>query len=357
MLTGKIQKIIKLGVPRCHNHFYNSAHNPDWVHLSYDWLHCPNLLESGFIEVEGVKYPKDIYKRMPYSLCQKYFPNHITLWHRNGDMTEEDFGTQYEMLWLLDSDLFLNESDQAALLGDFEFKQGTEEYYFGLDIAGGAQIAAGGCFTNVSIGRIRNGRREKVAAYAFVGDSVDQIENILSIVHPNYGKFRCIYGLCDYGYNSAIVDMLIKEGVKTEGVLFGARDSNTGKNMKNSMYDSFLFELRSGNFKYPSPDYLRKDKVLKSNYDEWCLLERHRGLGLNDKIDPPPGVRSDGCCADILLNKAFTAYGDVATVKGTKRYVFPELLQGVSTSEGISNGQRRDNIGSSNRESKFPRMP
>lgn len=320
-------KIIKTGVPRGRDHFFKSCHSPDYCVLVYDWLNCPRLFNAGYFELNGIKYPKSIHSRLSISVCQRLFPNNPEYWS-NGEIEWDDFATQYGMQWLLDTDVFLSETDQASLLGDFEFDgPQTEEYFFGLDIAGGEQIKDGGCYTALSIGRIRNGVKEKVDTLALQGNSVDQIEDLLSWVHPVYGKYRCKWGLCDYGFNASVVDTLVTSGVKTEGVLFGSRDPQTGKNMKNAMYESFLFELRSGRFKYPSRRTIDKHKIMKQHFNEWCSLERHRGKGINDMIDPPSGTRSDGPCADILLNRAML---NQPTQMNTKKSLnIPSILMGT----------------------------
>ena len=357
---SKNPKVVKLGVPRCKNHFFKSAHSSHYVHISHDWLHCPNLLNSGVLEVNGIKYPKAIYEELPYAVIQRIFPNNPELWHRDGSMLEEDFGTQYEMAWLLDADLLLNETNQGKLLGDFDFVQGTEEYFGGLDIAGGEQIKGGNCNTAASIGRIVNGIRQKVDAISLNGDSVEQIAEL---EHFFKVKYRCKFVMGDYGYNSAIIDTLKHNGVPIEGVLFGARDGITGKNMKNSMYDSMLFEIESERFKYPSIDYINKHKVLKQHYDEWCLLERHRKSGVNDVIIPAEGNLSDGPCSDILLNLAMTTAAKQVTLGGGGNINFPAIVKGFSTSEAIGQWEKRsernegnNGIGGNGGSSMFPKF-
>jgi hypothetical protein len=50
------------------------------------------------------------------------------------------------------------------------------------------------------------------------------------------------------------------------------------------MVDQFVFELDSGRVQYPSLEKIKKDKCFKEGFEQWGLLERHRKLGINDKI-------------------------------------------------------------------------
>ena len=335
---SSIRKVIKIGVPRSKNHFYRSAMSKSGIYLAHDWLHCPNLMNGGIFEFEGFKYPESVLSRMPYVKWQQYFPNNPELW-RDGDMSVDDFETQYEMKWLLDSDLFLNENEQSLLLGDFVFSHPeTEEYFFGLDLAGGAKIKKGTKrdYTALSIGRKRNGVVQFVDAYEFQGDALEQMDNIIEIIHPMYGKYHCKFGLSDYGYNPMMVDALGKAGVNIEGVQFGARDQNTGKNNKNAMFETFKFELQTGRVKYPSKEFIMKHKILRKHFEQWCVLEEKKGIGINSRIDAPESenYHDDGVCSNILLLKScLTAPTKQFSKK--KEYKFPQLLQGISVMTGV----------------------
>jgi hypothetical protein len=275
---------------------------------------------------------------MPYVKWQEYFPNNPELWRDPPNpMSVEDFETQEEMKWLLDSDLFLNEKEQALLIGDFTFSGiATEEYYFGLDIAGGKDIKKGkkNDSSELSIGRIVGGVKQKIDCYTFQGDAVDQMDAFLNIIHPKYGKYHCKFGLADYGFNPMMVDALAKAGVNIESVQFGARDPNTGKNMKNAMYESFKFEDQSGRFKYPCKEYMNKHKGLKKHFGQWCILEEKRGLGINSKISAPSGQHDDACSADILLNRAMMTQPSKQISK-KKPHTFPQTMTGVSIMDGV----------------------
>jgi hypothetical protein len=67
------------------------------------------------------------------------------------------------------------------------------------------------------------------------------------------------------------------------------------------MVDQFVFELDSGRVQYPGLEAIKKNKVFKEGFEQWGLLERHRKLGINDKIfvDASAG-HDDHVSADIL---------------------------------------------------------
>jgi predicted nucleotidyltransferase len=134
------------------------------------------------------------------------------------------------------------------------------------------------------------------------GDVVEQMQEIRDIVHPTEGLFKCVMGLADYSNIAiGIVEMFKKEGIPIAGVTFGATEPITKKNYKNAMVDQFVFELDSGRVQYPGLDKIKKDKCFKEGYEQWGLLERHRKLGINDKIfvDPSAG-HDDHVSADVL---------------------------------------------------------
>lgn len=349
--ASKIGKVIKIGVPRNKNHFFRSAHATDGIYLCHDWLHCPNLHNAGTFEFQGVKYPELVLARMPYPKWQQYFPNNPELWRDVANpLTVEDFETQEEMKWLVDASTYLDEEEQAMLLGDFTFDHlETEEYYFGLDIAGGKFIKKGkkNDMTSLSIGRIKNGVKQKIAGFRWQGDAIDQFDEILSIIHPKYGRFKCVYGTADYGYNPMMIDALVKNGVDLEPIMFGGRDPNTGKNNKNAMFEVWKYELQCDRWKYPHKDFIQKDKNLKEGFTQWCVLEKRDSRGINSIIEAPSGMHDDIPCSDILLNRAMMTDPQkrfsTKSKKGTHK--FPSVITGVSTSVGIDkvlNGQTEE---------------
>ena len=353
--SSRIHKVIKIGVPRGKNHFYRSAQSKEGIYLCHDWLHCPNLYEGGIFEFNGVKYPTSVLDRMPYIKWQQYFPNNPELWRDPPNaMDEDDFETQEEMKWRVDTNLFLNEAEQAMLIGDFTFDHlETEEYFFGLDIAGGKFIEKGkkNDRTELSIGRVRNGVTQKIACHSWQGDSLKQLDEILALIHPRYGKFHCKFGCADYGYNPMMVDALVDSGVIAEPVKFGERDRMTGKNVKNVMYGTFKFELQNDRFKYPSREFINKNKIMKNHFNQWLVLEEKVGRGINSVIEAPSGTHDDSCCADILLEKSCltSPSQQTATSKKKKHHDFPMGdIKGVSVSSSVDRIiERERNINSS----------
>ena len=230
--SSKVHKVVKIGVPRSKNHFYRSAMSKEGIYLIHDWLHCPHLLQGGVFEHKGVsgvitKYPQSVLDRMPYIKWQQYFPNNPELWRDPPTaMSEDDFETQQEMKWKVDSNTFLNEAEQAMLFGDFEFDQlGVEEYFFGLDIAGGKFIAKGkkNDRTELSIGRKRNGVTQKVAC--FTGDTVipllDGTNRTIADLSDNFKDPFWVYsfdveanrivpGLCNRAWKKGVVSQTVK---------------------------------------------------------------------------------------------------------------------------------------------------
>ena len=298
-------KVIKLGVPRGVGHFYNSFKSSDYVSLSYDWLHCGNLLRGGYKEINGIKYPTSVLEIMPLPKYKEYFPNNPELWQETAGVSVEDFESQYECQFHESISTLLTTADMQLLIGDFPvIEPVTDMYFFGLDLAGGSQIKLGSKrdYTSLTIGRKIGGVVRVEMKYEFQGDVTSQIEKIEAIVHPVYGKWKCKFGYADCGeMGVAVVDVLKKDGIPVEGIMFGSRDSNSGKNMKNAMYDHLLFELRSGNYKYPSMASINAHTLFKKHYNEWSMMEREIGIGVNAKIQAPSGFHDDGMSSEILL--------------------------------------------------------
>lgn len=326
-------KVIKLGVPRYQGHFYRSFRDNNYTTLQYDWTKCGNLYRAGVIEVNGVKYPKSIVDIMPLAKKQFYFPDNPELW-TEGQLDIEDFESQYEIKWLANLRKVLNEHDQTLLIGNYSFEHPQSElYYFGLDLAGGALIKPGGDWSALTIGRFRDGVKELVAVYAWQGEITEQLSEILGLIHPKYGTYRCAWGLGDYGeMGPAVVDLFVKEGVKMTGVMFGSREPNSGKNMKNAMFDHFLFELRAGRIKLPSMDHINKHKALKELLLQWYDVESKEGLGINRKISSSGNNKDDMVCSHILLCWGMDHQQQVqlGLPKKSKDFSFPSILKGTS---------------------------
>ena len=300
--NSRIGKVIKLGTANRRGHFYKGFKNSNYVSLIYDWTQCGSLLTGGYVEYEGKIYSRRVLDRMPYTKKLEYFPNKPELWF-DGDMTVEDFETQYENKWQLDTDNLLDEQDQLLLM-DKEWIPtfGTKQYYFGLDLAGGSDVSVDPKhdFTQLTIVEVDHGVKRIVAGFEWQGDTYDQVEQIVSIVHPETGKFRCVDGILDRGsLGTAIYDQLRRK-IPVKAIMYKETDPYTKKNYKNAMFDHFLVELRSNRVKYPKAEYTNKDKVLKKHINEWTTIVRKNQVGINAKIEALPNMHDDTCNSAVM---------------------------------------------------------
>lgn len=335
--SSSIAKIIQLGIPKYKNHFWKSFHNPYYKKIIHPWYLADKLFQGGALLIDNKYYPRGIIEEMPYSLKQQYFPNHPELWFESTtNMSLEDFLTQYEMKWLDDISLVLNEEDQIKLAsGEFKILEtgiAGESYYFGLDFAGGKMIGdkEKSDFTCLSIFRKQpNQVKEKVFAREWKGDLVDQAEDIINLIHPNNGLFRCKFGIADYGNMGAgIIDIMIKMGIPVFPIYFHQKEPITGKNYKNAMMEHFLFELRNNRVLYPNivhPNNPNRQessslhKLFKKHFDEWCSIEKRKGIGINCNYSAPDDLHDDGVFADIMATFA----ADEKITKENSNYRIP----------------------------------
>jgi hypothetical protein len=274
---------------------------------------------------------------MPFSICQKYFPNNPELWHDSVDVTKEDFEAEFECQWMLDRDAFLKEEDQVLLMDEtFYPEDSTRTYWFGLDCAGGSDITQDPKhdYTVLTIGCIEPGGIKRIIdSYQWQGDIVIQIDEILDIIHPQYGKYRCVGGLIDRGsLGTAIYDILHTCGAKVDAIMFGARDQRTGKNNKNAMFAHFLEELRAGRFRYPSKEFINQHPVLKKHIHEWEMLEIRRGVGINSFISAPDSTEHDDCCCStVLFTYAVDGKNTKAGTQSFNNFLHPpQMLRGFT---------------------------
>lgn len=292
LAASRTGRIIKLGVALYKNHFWRSFNDQQYKHLIFDWTRCPNLLKGGSVIVRGKEYSKYVIDRMPLNIKQQIFPENPELWINTTDTTETDFRTQYLIEWQDSLDQVLSESDQRILAsGNHRWLPAglvTDTYFAGLDTASGS--ASGNTsgdldFTSLAIWRKNNLQiKEKVFHAEWRGDITQAINEIYELINPQTGKFRCQFTLVDYSnVGISLVESYKNLGVPIEGVTFGSTERSSGKNLKNAMMDQFLFELRAGRVVYPGAD-IDKIKMLKKCQTEWHLMERHRGLGINDKL-------------------------------------------------------------------------
>jgi len=330
MLHSKIGKTIKLGVPRLRNHFYRSSLStlPTDVFLKHDVFQCPQIFNSGKIETGNPKYPffpTSLLDKCPLSYKKIYFPiteerPYNDKYWVDGSMSEEDWETQLLLKWLTDAELFLNEEQQDLLYGDFVFDAPeTEKYFFGLDLAGGAGTVKSkdSDFTSLTIGRIKDGVKQIIDAYEWQGDPMKQVQEILSIIHPVYGRYKCFAGMMDLGHNPIVKQILEEAGVTIRGVMFnqiakvfGLEPNPTRMDYKNSMFKYFKIELENGRVRYPNREFIKNHRMLKKHMFEWSVLEEHRTNGVNSQIYVPESVGHDDCvCSAVLCCQSMVEMG------------------------------------------------
>lgn len=351
MFSGSAHpKIVKIGISAYRNNFYESCHSDAWTTLIYPWYKCPLLFRGGKITVDNIDYPKTIVDHMPLSYKLARFPNNPELHYESISKTsEEDFDSQYEMRWVESVNLFLNDTDLSLLFGDHCLSmegQPGDTYYFGLDCAGGSEIAISNKRDKTSLTIIRKTKdnvKQLCYFHEWQGSIPEQIASIIEIVHPKRGKFKCVGGCGDYGnLGSAVADYLKKE-IPLIGVKYAAKEAASGKNFKNAMFDQFLFELRQGRFKYPSKELFQQDDLLEEHYNQWRILEKRQSRrDANFIIKAPPGQHDDMVNSAILAlwaadradfsKTSSDAGGSVAS------YKFPQLVFGNSSGQNKAQG-------------------
>lgn len=339
--SSRIAKIIKLGVSMYRQNFWKSCCHPSTQYkvLIRDWTQCPILLRQGSVIYKGKELSKYVIDQMPLTLKEKYFPDRPDL-HYDGAMSEVDFKTQYGMEWLQDINLELGEDDQKKLIdstydilekGRLELQ---DQYFFGLDTASGSILPGQKDldFTVLSLWRKRaDNIKEKVACFQWQGDVLQQISEIEQIIHPETGFFHCVFGLADYS-NIAIgvVESFKAKKIPIEGIMFSSTEPSSKKNYKNAMFDQFKFELQSGRVKFPSLEKLDTHVIFKKSFNEWCNIERHKSLGINDKIQAPSDMHDDHTSADVLCVWGMDKLSTFKTVASSSTYKIPSPVTDIA---------------------------
>lgn len=317
-------KLIKVGIPLFKNHFYKSAQSSQYKKLIRKWNECDRLLESGYVMYKDEKVSKYVLDRMPLSFKMKFFPDKKEF-HYEGDMSEFDFKIQYNMEWAEDVSLVLTGDDSEKLVGDFlPLEMGKSElYFFGLDPASGTLGRKDKelDFTALCIWRLNGERFEKVFAKEWQGDILQQIGEVKDILT---NKFKCKMGCVDFSnVGSVFVEELKKININCMGIAFNASfNSETGHNFKNHVIPKFVFELKKNNVKYPNKNIIENHVLFRKHYNQWCILERYKTGGSNDRIEAPSFEHDDGPMADLLAFWAgLIGRGNVETSE--KKYIIP----------------------------------
>lgn len=346
-------KVVKIGITVGRNHFYESCNNPAWTHLVYPWQKCLNLYNAGTIRIDGVDYPKTIIDDMPLSYKQERFPNHPEYHYPSENNIDEDtFDTQYEMKWVDSSSKFLTEKDLETMIGEHKYMHrgiDGENYFFGLDLAGGLLINRGvkrDYSSLVIVRRHDDGMKEVVHCEEWQGDIVEQMEDIAAWIHPVTGRFKCRFGTADYGsLGPAVVDMLLHNGIKMAGIRYRASEPTTGMPYKTAIFDNLFTELRNGYFKYPCSRDMATNYLLKKHFEEWSVLERKVNTNGNVFISAPQNSdeHDDACNACVLAVWAADKMTDELRRmerKGLGHKLCSPLMSGYTTASRFSQSSR-----------------
>ena len=332
-MLGGYSKIIKIGVAMGRNHFYKSCAAHGARNLVCPWNKSEIfLMEPKPFFYRGVQYSKKLISRMPLPLRVKMFPNVPDLHRATGyEITELDWATQYAMEWVDDINNLLSEEDQTRLESGkhrpLTAGKSGELYFAGLDTAYSERGEADRTF--LCIWRLtRDGVCEKVASYSWHGDPLTQEAELFEILNPSNGLFKCECILA--GDSNIAIDIIRRfraARLPILGVTFGASAKTVGsnKNWKNTLFDHFMVRLQTGEAVYPNIAAMRlmiqddADQEMRVQVDnilegffQWCVIQRIRGKGLNDKIQAPTDqvedaeegnsrvAHDDSCAADIM---------------------------------------------------------
>jgi len=305
-------QLIKIGVALFKNNFYKSFLNPDFIKIKHDWLNCDILKQSGVIHYNGIDYPKYVVEIMPWEKKLEYFKDMANTMSKQGEISLVDFITQYELNWLENIENFLTEKQIEALgSGTHKELDGYDNsgiFAFGLDTASGTidpdtlETDA----TALAIWKFSNNKFYKVAAYEWRDSPMNQYNEIKTILK----KFRTTYGLIDYSnIGIAFVDMLKRDGINCDGIMYKMTDQETKKNFKIAMFEHFQDNIIE-RIRYPKiyDDETKKILVSEAMYKsfiQWTIFERHKRESGSIELTAPKGEHDDACNADVLCLYAF----------------------------------------------------
>jgi len=342
MLGATGGKLVKIGTVRAtRNHFWRSCtQNPRSIKVAHHWLSCGILLRNGFKQHNGRMISDFMLSKMPWILKEKYlkagiFPN-LPEFMYYGDMEYNDFLTQYELEWLEQFGLFLNQSELNNYFSGthkFEKKQSSyrDELYAGVDFATGVNQDD----TSVSVFKKDGNVKRKVFGCSW-GDLPlpDQKRELVNLFGRG-GRFRCKCILGDVGGNGeAIITELNSEGMPIYGVHFGSTDKEVrmvSKNMKTSMFDDFKQGLQNNKILHYTVDDTDEQEIYmehKKTRREWESLEVEvRTDTVNKKIQAIESEHDDIPSSDILGCRAFNVSPDI---KGKQQVMLHRIPHAVS---------------------------
>lgn len=304
-------KILKLGISLYKNNFYQSCHDDQWVHLVYPWNVCKNIFKAGVTVVDGVEYPNSVLDDMPLSYKLARFPDNPELhFASKAKLSEEDFDTQYEMKWIDTLNKYLTDKELGMMVGthdSLDAGKAEEEYYFGIDFAGGALIqnTKETDYTQLSIIRkFADGTKELVYVAEWQGDVVSQLDEINNLISPIYGQFKCKFGTADYStLGIGMVDILVKNyKLPLAGIQLKRTEPVSGRPYKIALFDNWRAELQQGYFKYPNYECIENNDLLKKHFYEWESLEKRITRNKNIQISAPLHSNiHDDCPISVIM--------------------------------------------------------
>ena len=316
-------KLIKIGTPKYRNHFFDTFQNETWYNIKRDWTECaqlwalddpPLLLPDYKNPQNGLRqYSKFVFGLMPKSLKQEFWPDNPEVWI-DGDMSVEDFKTQYLLEFVDGAGTFLtSEEIENMCSGQYEWLMSGnigEVYSAGIDFAGSNPD---GDFTCISVFRLcPDGKKQKVYAEEIIDMSYpEQVRHIAKLFGGPNPRFKCVSICADQtGCGSPIIQMLQQEfGMKNlQGIVFNSSDrvTNSGMNMKNIMYSEAKTAISTGKVQYPSKEsYMLSVPADQHSFyhkmlEQWSDLTFVTNGHLNQKIEAPTGMHDDHPDADVL---------------------------------------------------------
>ena len=320
----KYRQLIKIGVAMFKNHFHSAFNNTKYTVIKRDWLECDILKEAGIMTYTNDKgetkdYPIAVIDNMPNEAKKKYFPDRPDLITGKTDLSYLDFMMQYELEWLDDISLLLNEAHQNKLVGIHDLTATPMTgaiYVFGLDTAGGSvdPETLSLDYTSLSIWEIRGEQLLKVYAEQWQGSPMLQYVEI----KERLKRFKTRYGLIDFSnIGIGFVEQFQKDQIRCEGIMYAKSAPESKKDYKTTMFENFLNKLEIDQIKYPKAiEKQQYDQLVMNNpnlataymtndehFYQWCILERIKSKRSDKlRIEAPRGNHDDGCLkADTVI--------------------------------------------------------
>jgi len=299
---------IEMGVALGKGDFFNDSQDPKFKKVIRNWLKCDRLKESGIIKFKGVEYPEYVVGKMPWEKKLEYFGQYAEKLGKGGGISIIDFITQYELTWLEDIEDALTKAQKNGLKsGIHEELHGYDNsgiFVFGLDTAGGSvnPETLGLDYTALSIWVLRNEQWHKIACFEWQGPPMEQYDEIIQILK----LFKVQRGCIDYSnIGIAFVDMLIRDGISAEGIMYQMSDKESHKNLKMAMFEYFQSTTSLGKAKYPliwdkKTNEVMVGELMYKHYIQWTMFQRKVKNGKTIALEAPSGDHDDGVNADML---------------------------------------------------------